>query len=122
MPLCSGADVGGAVLGNAIGDNVPHLGIPALQKVLLHAQKRRLRLVFPRGHVAELGEVGLHVLRSMRALEARRPVVFTPALHLEIRLVAVADVGLAQSNQLLGKIVQTLEVVARVGDPRRRES
>ena len=38
------------------------------------------------------------------------------ALQLDLVLVAVADVGLAEEDELLGEFVELVEVVAGVGD------
>ena len=95
----------GTVLRDTIGDNIPHLRVSVGEKLLPHAQKGCLRLVFPIAHVAEFGKVGFHILGGVGTVESWRFAIFTSALQFKISLTAVADVGIALLNQLLGKVI-----------------
>jgi hypothetical protein len=92
-----------------------HLRVAAFN-VLLHPQEGSLRFVFAATHVAKFGEICLDVLSSMLAAIPRAPLVFAAALLLDLDFVAVAYIRSLQSDQLLGVIVEPLEVVAGVGN------
>lgn len=104
-PLRASTDMGGTVLRDTVGDNIPHLGVSVREELLAHPQKGCLRLVFPIAHITEFGKVGFHILRGMGAVEPWRFAIFTSTLQFKISLTAVADVGIALLNQLLGKVI-----------------
>lgn len=115
LPL-GGANVLLLVLGDSVCRKIPHLRVGVLN-VLLHAEERRLGSVLSIAHVLELLNVCFHVLLGVLAAESRAFLAFLSAtLKLNLLLVAVADISAVLFDQLNGKVVELLEVVAGVCD------
>ena len=119
LPLASGPVV--RLVENSVSSKIPHLGV-AVGNILLHAEESFPGLVFSVAHIAELLEVLLDRLLGVLAAETGAGALLTTALELDLVIVAVADVGLVEANQLFGEVVQLLEVVGRVGDLVRGEA
>lgn len=84
---------------------------------LLHSEKRLLGLVLPISHASELGQVLLDgSLRMLAAVARSCSTLLASALKLDLGVAAVANVGLLEFYELLGKIIELLEIVGRVGD------
>ena len=116
LPLVFGSVMRLIILGHAIGRNVPHHGVAAFD-VLLHTQECCLALVLSVFHIPEFLQVGFNILLGMRATVSWALLaVLAAALELNVRLATVADVGLAETNQFLGEVVELLEIVAGVCD------
>jgi hypothetical protein len=102
------------LLGNSVGGKIPHLGVAVLD-ILFHAEERSLGLILAVVHVLELLQIGLHILLSVLASVSRTLLaLLSSALELDLGFAAVANIGLFLLDELLCKVKEPLEVVARV--------
>lgn len=112
LPLVLGSVV--LLLEDSVSCEIPHLRVAALD-VLLHSKEGGLRLVFAIAHISKLLKVGLDVLLGVLASISRSTCsLLSTTLELDLSLITVTDVGFSQVDELLGEVVELLEVVAGV--------
>ena len=90
------------LLQHTVRSEIPHLRISILY-ILLHSEKGSLGFVFAIAHASELLQVGLDILLGiLTSISRASSSLLSSTLELNFGLVAVADISLAECNQLLG--------------------
>jgi hypothetical protein len=111
-------------LGNSPGKEIPHLGVGVFN-VLLHAQSRLSSLVLSVTHSTELSQRllgGTVAVRTSKALTTLLTVLGLTTLDLDLGLGAVANIGAVTLDQLLGVLIETIEVVTGMSLAHRLEA